>query len=175
MSAPIEPAPDEELAALHRDVQVAEGEKLLATTDLTVKFGGLTALDAVTFDIRRGEILGLIGPNGAGKTSLIGALNGTVAGSGGITLDGTRIDGLPAWKRVGTGLTTVPDNRGLFPSLSVADNLRLGALLSDKARREQAIDDAVALFPFLRGRWGDAAGALSGGQQQMLAIAKCMA
>ena len=76
MTQPFEPAPDEELAALHRDVQVAEGEKLLATTDLTVKFGGLTALDAVTFDIRRGEILGLIGPNGAGKTTCFNAITG---------------------------------------------------------------------------------------------------
>src|SRR4051812_49716316 len=71
-----EPVIDEELAALHREVNAAEGEKLLETKDLTVKFGGLTALDSVTFDIRRGEILGLIGPNGAGKTTCFNAITG---------------------------------------------------------------------------------------------------
>src|ERR1700712_1998406 len=80
---------DEELAALHRDVQVAEGETLLQTKDLTVKFGGLTALDAVTFDIRRGEILGLIGPNGAGKTTCFNAITGVYRPtSGTVTFDG---------------------------------------------------------------------------------------
>ncbi|RZL68614.1 MAG: ABC transporter ATP-binding protein [Variovorax sp.] len=143
--------------------------------NVTARYGALKACSEISFSVRPGELVALIGPNGAGKTSLIGALNGTVAGTGSIALDGQRIDSLPAWKRVGTGLTTVPDNRGLFPSLTVADNLRLGALLSGKAQRETAIDDAVALFPFLKSRWNDAAGALSGGQQQMLAVAKCMA
>ena len=142
---------------------------------VTARYGALQACNEITFDVKPGELVALIGPNGAGKTSLLGALNGTVASSGGVSLDGIPIHALPAWRRVGTGLTTVPDNRGLFPSLTVADNLRLGALLSDKAQRERAIEDAVGLFPFLRSRWGDAAGALSGGQQQMLAIAKCMA
>lgn len=163
------------MSLLEPSFVTANTEAGLRCERLSARYGNLTACSEIDFEVRPGELVALIGPNGAGKTSLIGALNGTVAGSGGITLDGTCIDGMPAWKRVGVGLTTVPDNRGLFPSLSVADNLRLGALLSDKARREQAIDDAVALFPFLRGRWGDAAGALSGGQQQMLAIAKCMA
>ena len=67
---------DEELAGLHREVKVAEGETLLQTNDVTVKFGGLIALDAVTFDIKRGEILGLIGPNGAGKTTCFNAITG---------------------------------------------------------------------------------------------------
>ena len=147
----------------------------LVVDGVSARYGNLTACRPVSLRVDPGELVALIGPNGAGKTSLIGALNGTVAGSGSISLDGERIDGLPAWRRVGTGLTTVPDNRGLFPSLTVADNLRLGALLSDRARRDKALEDALALFPVLRTRWNDAAGALSGGQQQMLAIAKCMA
>ncbi|GAA4334968.1 ABC transporter ATP-binding protein [Variovorax defluvii] len=151
------------------------GRRGLAVDGVSARYGNLTACRPVSLRVEPGELVALIGPNGAGKTSLIGALNGTVAGTGEITLDGRRIDGLAAWRRVGIGLTTVPDNRGLFPSLTVADNLRLGALLSDRAKREKALDDAIALFPFLRTRWGDAAGALSGGQQQMLAIAKCMA
>ena len=71
-----DPHPDPEQAALHRDVHAAAGEVLLRTEDLTVKFGGLTALDSLTFDIRRGEILGLIGPNGAGKTTCFNAVTG---------------------------------------------------------------------------------------------------
>jgi branched-chain amino acid transport system ATP-binding protein len=147
----------------------------LQVEGVAARYGNLTACYPVDLRVAPGELVALIGPNGAGKTSLIGALNGTVSGSGAITLDGQRIDAMPGWKRVGMGLTTVPDNRGLFPSLTVADNLRLGALLTDRRKREQALEDALALFPFLRTRWNDAAGALSGGQQQMLAVAKCMA
>ncbi len=77
---------------MHREIHVAEGEALLQTTDLTVKFGGLIALDAVTFDIRRGEILGLIGPNGAGKTTCFNAITGVYRpSSGSVTFDGAPI------------------------------------------------------------------------------------
>ncbi len=84
-----DPAVDEELAALHRDVKAAEGEKLLETKDLTVKFGGLTALDSVSFDIKRGEILGLIGPNGGGQDHLLQRDHrGVPASAGSVTFDG---------------------------------------------------------------------------------------
>lgn len=147
----------------------------LVVTGMSARYGSLTVCNDVSLSVRPGELLALIGPNGAGKTSLVGAMNGTVGGSGQVTLDGHRLDVLASWRRVGIGLTTVPDGRGLFPSLSVADNLRLGALLTEKSKRAQATADALDLFPFLKSRWNDAAGALSGGQQQMLAIAKCMA
>lgn len=147
----------------------------LVVTGMSARYGSLTVCNDVSLSVRPGELLALIGPNGAGKTSLVGAMNGTVSGSGQVTLDGHRLDVLASWRRVGIGLTTVPDGRGLFPSLSVADNLRLGALLTEKSKRAQATADALDLFPFLKSRWNDAAGALSGGQQQMLAIAKCMA
>lgn len=149
--------------------------KGLVCEDISARYGSLTVCNDVSFSVAPGELLALIGPNGAGKTSLVGALNGTVSGNGRVTLDGRRLDPLSSWRRVGTGLTTVPDGRGLFPSLTVADNLRLGALLTEKSRRSDAMDNALELFPFLRSRWNDAAGALSGGQQQMLAIAKCLA
>lgn len=81
----------EELAGVHREIEAAEGETLLQTKDLTVKFGGLTALDGVTFDIRRGEILGMIGPNGAGKTTCFNAITGVYRPtSGTVTFDGAR-------------------------------------------------------------------------------------
>ncbi len=142
---------------------------------MSARYGGLIACNDVSFSVAPGELVALIGPNGAGKTSLVGALNGTVTGTGQVTLDDRRLDRLSSWRRVGTGLTTVPDGRGLFPSLTVADNLRLGALLTEKSRRAEALEGALALFPFLKSRWNDASGALSGGQQQMLAIAKCLA
>lgn len=147
----------------------------LVCENISARYGSLTVCSGVSFSVAPGELLALIGPNGAGKTSLVGALNGTVSGDGQVTLDGRRIDSLASWRRVGTGLTTVPDGRGLFPSLTVADNLRLGALLTEKSKRREAMDHALDLFPFLKSRWRDAAGALSGGQQQMLAIAKCLA
>lgn len=147
----------------------------LVCENISARYGSLTVCSGVSFSVAPGELLALIGPNGAGKTSLVGALNGTVSGEGKVTLDGRRIDLLASWRRVGTGLTTVPDGRGLFPSLTVADNLRLGALLTEKGKRREAMDRALDLFPFLKSRWHDAAGALSGGQQQMLAIAKCLA
>lgn len=146
----------------------------LVCEGMTAYYGNLTACNDVSLSVRPGELVAVIGPNGAGKTSFIGALNGTVAGRGQVVLDGHRLELLAPWRRVGIGLTTVPDGRGLFPSLSVADNLRLGALLTDKKKRDEAMADALDLFPFLKSRWNDAAGALSGGEQQMLAIAKCM-
>ncbi|WP_398464843.1 ABC transporter ATP-binding protein [Tardiphaga sp.] len=147
----------------------------LECAEISARYGSLTVCSNVSFSVGPGELLALIGPNGAGKTSLVGALNGTVNATGRVTLDDRRLDVLSAWRRVGTGLTTVPDGRGLFPSLTVADNLRLGALLTEKDRRSGALERALELFPFLKSRWNDAAGALSGGQQQMLAIAKCLA
>lgn len=149
--------------------------KGLDCAGISARYGSLTVCSDVSFSVAPGELLALIGPNGAGKTSLVGALNGTVSATGRVTLDDRRLDVLSSWRRVCTGLTTVPDGRGLFPSLTVADNLRLGALLTEKSKRNGALDGALELFPFLKGRWHDAAGALSGGQQQMLAIAKCLA
>ncbi|MES2028273.1 MAG: ABC transporter ATP-binding protein [Pseudomonadota bacterium] len=147
----------------------------LVCSGMSASYGSLTVCSDVSFSVAPGELVALIGPNGAGKTSLVGALNGTISGTGQVTLDDRRLDLLSSWRRVCTGLTTVPDGRGLFPSLTVADNLRLGALLTEKNRRAEALERALDLFPFLKSRWNAAAGALSGGQQQMLAIAKCLA
>jgi branched-chain amino acid transport system ATP-binding protein len=179
MSAPIEPAPDEELAALHRDVQVAEGEKLLATTDLTVKFGGLTALDAVTFDIRRGEILGLIGPNGAGKTTCFNAITGVYRpSSGSVMFDGAPIartfQNIRLWGEM-TALENVVVGTDARHKTSVP-----GALLrSARHRREErdAIERAAALLQFvgIAHRGEEKARNLSYGDQRRLEIARALA
>ncbi len=142
---------------------------------VTASYGALKACNDISLSVHPGEVLSLIGPNGAGKTSFIGALNGTVASTGQVWLDDKALDGIASWRRVGAGLATVPDNRGLFLSMTVAENLRLGSMLSGKRNMEAALEKAVHMFPFLRSRWKEAAGALSGGQQQMLAVAKCMA
>lgn len=146
----------------------------LVCENVSARYGDLIVCNGISLSVAPGELLALIGPNGAGKTSLVGALNGTVNGTGQVTLDGRRLDPLASWRRVGAGLTTVPDGRGLFPSLTVAENLRLGALLTERDKRSETVDNALELFPFLKSRLNSAAGALSGGQQQMLAIAKCL-
>ncbi len=137
-------------------------------------YGSLAACRDITLSIRPGEVVGLIGPNGAGKTSLVGAISGLVASSGSISLGGRQLDGHAAYRRAQYGLATVPDTRGLFAPFTVAENIKLGAQWVHKQDREAAIDEAVSLFPFLRGRWGATAGSLSGGEQQMLAIAKSL-
>ena len=142
---------------------------------LTAHYGSLQVCHGIDIEVEGGEIFALLGPNGAGKTSFVGAVSGTVSGGGEVWLGDSRLSGLPAYKRARLGLSTIPDNRGLFPSLSVTENMRLGARLTRPDDRAAAIDEALALFPALHGRGDTPAGALSGGQQQMLAVAKSLA
>ncbi len=146
---------------------------MLALSDVTVRYGGFLALDRVSLEVGRGEIVGLIGPNGAGKSSLLRAIAGLVRpASGRIELAGRPLDDVPVHERVSLGLAVVPEGRGLFPYMSVEENLLMGAYaVSDRTRRAASLERALALFPVLRDRLGQFAGTLSGGQQQMLAIA----
>jgi branched-chain amino acid transport system ATP-binding protein len=147
----------------------------LSARDVTARYGSLIVCRGITLHVAPGEVVALIGPNGAGKTSFIGALAGAVTADGEIRLAASDIGSLPAQHRMRLGLATVPDNRGLFPPLTVAENIRLGAQWVPRKHRAEAIADALATFPFLKDRSTTAAGSLSGGQQQMLAIAKCLA
>ncbi len=142
---------------------------------LHARYGVLTVCRDITFSIAPGEVLALVGPNGAGKTSLIGAIAGVVASSGTVQLGDIDLSRVAAHRRSGFGVATVPDNRGLFPTMTIGENIRLGAQLVRKAERSAAIDAAIAPFAFLRARWETLAGSLSGGEQQMLAVAKCLA
>jgi branched-chain amino acid transport system ATP-binding protein len=146
---------------------------VLALCDVTVRYGGFLALDHVSLDVGRGEIVGLIGPNGAGKSSVLRAIAGLVRPvSGRIDLDGRPVDNVAIHERVSLGLAVVPEGRGLFPYMSVEENLLMGAYaVKDRRRRSASLERALALFPALRDRLGQFAGTLSGGQQQMLAIA----
>jgi len=130
----------EELAGVHREIHVAEGEVLLETKDLTVQFGGLVALDAVTFNIRRGEILGLIGPNGAGKTTCFNVINGQLAPDHGeVLLDGARIDGLPPRRIAQRGVARTFQVAATFASMTVRENVEL-ALIAHGGDEDAFVD-----------------------------------
>ena len=155
---------DEELAALHREVQVAEGEPLLETKDLTVKFGGLTALDGVTFSIKRGEILGLIGPNGAGKTTCFNAITGVYRPtSGTVTFDGAPLGKIKRHQITRRGIARTFQNIRLWGEMTALENVVVGTdarhktsvpgalVRTPRHRREEksAIEKAAALLQFV--------------------------
>jgi branched-chain amino acid transport system ATP-binding protein len=149
---------------------------LLEVTDLVVHYGKALALERVSLSVARGELVGVLGPNGAGKSTLLKAISRSVIPSfGHVSFDGQSLDGLPAHKVVGRGICHCPEGRRLFPELSVLKNLMLGSYLrSDKAAIARDLDKVYALFPVLKERSSQQAGTLSGGQQQMLAIARAL-
>jgi branched-chain amino acid transport system ATP-binding protein len=149
---------------------------LLAVTDLDVAYGDLPALHAVSLTVEAGEIVAVVGANGAGKTSLLRTISGLLrARRGAIVFDGRRIDALPPHAIVEQGVVQVAEGRKIFPGLSVRENLELGSYTrAAKARRAESLERAFAMFPILRDRTGQAAGTLSGGEQQMLAVARAL-
>jgi branched-chain amino acid transport system ATP-binding protein len=150
--------------------------KLLTVRDIRVSYGAITALRGVSVDVEVGEIVALIGPNGAGKTSLLMAIAGIVpVESGGIEYLGGSLLGLPAEKILRKGLSVVPENREIFTKLTVWENLLIGATArSDREQVARDLDRVTTLFPKLAQRRNDPAGLFSGGEQQMLAIARAM-
>jgi branched-chain amino acid transport system ATP-binding protein len=151
-------------------------EVLLECRDLHVSYGAIKAVRGVSLSVRKGEVVALIGRNGAGKTSLLRAVSGMLRPSGGrISLEGQDITGTPSHLLVARGMAHAPEGRGIFPNLTVEENLGLGAWLRDDADGVAA-DEAwvLGLFPRLKERWKAAAGTLSGGEQQMLAISRAL-
>lgn len=149
---------------------------LLEVKDLIVRYGKALALEQVSLSVERGELVGVLGPNGAGKTTLLKAISRTVTPSGGhVIFDGRSLDGLPPHKVVARGICHCPEGRRLFPELSVSKNLMLGAYLrNDMTQVARDLDRVYALFPILKDRNKQQASTLSGGQQQMLAIARAL-
>ncbi|PSJ59501.1 ABC transporter ATP-binding protein [Kumtagia ephedrae] len=149
---------------------------MLTVENLTVRYGAVTAVRDLSLSIGHGELVALLGPNGAGKSSTINALTGLVdAAAGRIVLDGRDISRTRTEDRIRAGLTSTPEGRHIFANLTVAENLRLGAATRRDPKGVRAdIDRFLALFPVLSQRYGQAAGTLSGGEQQMLAISRSL-
>jgi branched-chain amino acid transport system ATP-binding protein len=149
---------------------------MLEVDAIDVHYGPVQALRGVTLSVGDAEMVALVGANGAGKTSTLRAISGLVAPTAGeIRFDGERIDGLPAWEVVARGIAHLPEGRELFADLSVLDNLRLGHWARRGERRFKArADEVMDHFPILRDRSHQAAGTLSGGEQQMLGVARAL-
>jgi branched-chain amino acid transport system ATP-binding protein len=148
---------------------------MLRVENLTSSYGRIAVLRDVSLDVARGEMVALIGSNGAGKTTLLRAISGVQPiGSGAIKFDGKPIHQLSAHARVRAGIVQVPEGRQVFTPLPVADNLRLGAWTRHDAEINRDLDEVYATFPALAEKRQIAAGALSGGQQQMLAIGRAL-
>jgi branched-chain amino acid transport system ATP-binding protein len=148
---------------------------MLRLTDLQLCYGPIQALKGVTLEVADGEIVTLIGANGAGKSSTLKAISGIHATSGGsIEFRGQRIDNLPPHEIVGRGISHCPEGRHIFGDLSVRENLLMGGYLLPKADVAGQLDQVLTLFPRLKERISQAGGTLSGGEQQMLAIARAL-
>jgi branched-chain amino acid transport system ATP-binding protein len=149
---------------------------MLEVRDLEVAYGAARALWGVSLDLHAGELLCVVGPNGAGKTTLIGAIAGMLhARRGRIVLDGRDLTQLPPHRFCEAGIALVPEGRRLFTGMSVLENLELGSFTREaKARRRQTLDQVIALFPVIAEKLASPAGELSGGQQQMVAIARAL-
>lgn len=151
---------------------------MLEIANLSVNYGAIRALHGVTLSVPAGKIVTLIGCNGAGKTTTLRAISGLVrAASGTITFEGRPINRMPAHEIVRLGIAHSPEGRGVFPNLTVAENLDLGAYTRNRADKDaiQAdMDKGFALFPRLKERINQLAGTLSGGEQQMLAMARAL-
>jgi len=148
---------------------------MLAIDNLTSRYGRIEVLHGVSCEVQQGEIVTLVGSNGAGKSTLLRAISGVQpVASGTIRLDGEGINSLSAHARVARGIAQVPEGRQVFSPLSVEDNLRLGAYRRHDTGIASDLDKVYATFPVLADKRGIAAGSLSGGQQQMLAIGRAL-
>jgi len=149
---------------------------MLTLAAISAGYGSFQVLFDVSLEVPQGQAVGVIGPNGAGKTTLMRVISGLMQRyTGAMKLDGRSIGGLPAHRMVEQGIAHVPENRRLFPRLTVEDNLRIGAYLP-RARRQCAeqLDRVYKLFPRLKDRRAQLAGTLSGGEQQMCAIGRAL-
>lgn len=148
---------------------------MLEVDDLTTNYGSISALRSVGLTVRAGEVIGLVGPNGAGKTTLVNTIAGILSpASGRILLDGTDVTGSSPDRMLRRGVALVPEHRRLFADLTVAENLKIGGVTAPRSERAALMDEMVELFEVLGRKWDTAAGYLSGGEAQQLAIARAL-
>ena len=150
---------------------------ILRVEGLAASYGPVRALTSVSFEVPPGSVLAVLGPNGAGKSTLSRVIAGLVPASDGrIWLAGVDVTHWPAHQRRRAGLVLLPEQRAIFPSLSVLENLTLASCRAEsRAQRRGLVDDALAMFPILADRRSQQAGLLSGGEQQMLSLARAFA
>jgi branched-chain amino acid transport system ATP-binding protein len=149
---------------------------MLDVADLHAFYGASHVVQGISFSVGQGEAVALMGRNGVGKTSTLKSIMGMETRTqGSIRFDGQPLSGLAAHVRASRGLGYVPEERAVFPQMSVEENIRIGALLHERGDQEGCLDRAYGLFPILRERRDQMAGTLSGGQQKMLALARAIA
>jgi branched-chain amino acid transport system ATP-binding protein len=155
---------------------MADTEIVLRVTDLQVAYGGIQAVKGVSLEVRKGELVTLIGANGAGKTTTLKAITGLLnPASGSIDYLGAPVLGVRADQRVAKGLVMIPEGRGVFARMTIVENLQMGAYLrNDTAGIKRDIDRMFETFPRLKERAVQLAGTMSGGEQQMLAMARAL-
>lgn len=148
---------------------------MLNVRDLKVAYGGIEVVHGINLDVAKGECVALIGANGAGKSSTLKAICGLVPVSGGaISFEGRDITNDSGHAIVRSGITMCPEGRQVFPQMSVIQNLRMGAYTRTDKEQDSDLERMMDMFPILRERQGQAAGKLSGGEQEMLAIARAL-
>jgi len=150
---------------------------LLEAKNLTASYDGIFTLKNINFHIDKGELVAVLGPNGSGKSTLLKSLYGVLKPRGGaIFFNGERIDGLPSSNLIRKGIVFIPQGRRVFPSLTVHENLRvmLSGIGNNKTKISELVDEALSFFPSLKGKEKVLAGCLSGGEQQMVALARSM-
>lgn len=148
---------------------------LLSVSSLAAGYGDIVALRDVSLYVRAGEVVAVLGPNGAGKTTLLGTVAGIQGAMGGeVALDGTDVRRLPAYKRVKAGISLVQENKRIFAKMTVRDNLVVSAPRVSAKEFAARLEESIAFFPILGTFMDRPAGELSGGQQQMLAIAQAL-
>lgn len=148
---------------------------LLEVQNLKVCYGGIVALNGISFSVQEGQIVTLIGANGAGKSTTLRSIMGLVpVTSGTITYNGEKLNGMDTRKIVERGLVLVPEGRRVFANLTTLENLKIGGYLQDKTEEQQNLERVYDLFPRLKERHWQLAGTLSGGEQQMLAVGRAL-
>jgi branched-chain amino acid transport system ATP-binding protein len=149
---------------------------ILQVENLRVRYGAIEALRGVSLEVPAGQVVALIGANGAGKTTTLRAVSGMLrAAAGSVRLFGEEVTGLPSHRLVARGMAHAPEGRGIFLNLTVGENLDLGAFLRrDRAGIRSDLERSFALFPVLAERRGQVSGTLSGGEQQMLSVARAL-